>query len=725
MKNKKLTILLTLFIFMKMTQINAQTSDETKFINNLINQMTLDEKISMIHANSKFTSAGIERLNIPEWKLSDGPHGVREEINRDDWDPAGLDNDFATYLPVGTALAATWNPDLALEFGQVLGREARGRGKDVILGPGINIHRTPLCGRNFEYMSEDPLLISNLAVPYIQGVQSQDVAACVKHFALNNQEYERFRVNVEVDERTLREIYLPGFEAAFIEGKSLTVMSAYNKFRGDWCSENEYLLTDILKNEWGFEGVVISDWDGTHSTVKAAKAGLDLEMGTNKSSYNDYYFADALKEAVENGEVAEEIINDKVRRILTVMYRTNVFNKDRSTGEFVSDRNFESARKIAEEAVVLLKNENSILPLNKTQIKSIAVIGENADRKHAYGGGSSAIKAKYEITPLEGLKNKLGGSVNINYAQGYKSTTLFNWSDGRIDTGKSDADYVKRLRDEAVETAKNSDYVIMFMGLNHDFDMESVDRTEMTLPYEQDALIKGILEVNNNVIVVLISGQPVEMNEWINNTPAVIQGWYSGSEAGNVFADILFGDVNPSGKLPFTFPKKLEDTPAFKFGDIPGDGLEVEYKEGVFVGYRYYDSFNVEPLFPFGHGLSYTEFEISDLKLSNDKLQIDEEIVLEVNVKNTGKSAGKEVVQLYINDVESSVERPNKELKGFEKVSLAPGESKKVEFRINTKQLSFYDIETRKFKAEHGKFTALIGTSSKDIKQKKEFILTD
>lgn len=725
MKNKKLTILLTLFIFMKMTQINAQTSDETKFINNLINQMTLDEKISMIHANSKFTSAGIERLNIPEWKLSDGPHGVREEINRDDWDPAGLDNDFATYLPVGTALAATWNPDLALEFGQVLGREARGRGKDVILGPGINIHRTPLCGRNFEYMSEDPLLISKLAVPYIQGVQSQDVAACVKHFALNNQEYERFRVNVEVDERSLREIYLPGFEAAFIEGKSLTVMSAYNKFRGDWCSENEYLLTDILKNEWGFEGVVISDWDGTHSTVKAAKAGLDLEMGTNKSSYNDYYFADALKEAVENGEVAEEIINDKVRRILTVMYRTNVFNKDRSTGEFVSDRNFESARKIAEEAVVLLKNENSILPLNKTQIKSIAVIGENADRKHAYGGGSSAIKAKYEITPLEGLKNKLGGSVNINYAQGYKSTTLFNWSDGRIDTGKSDADYVKRLRDEAVETAKNSDYVIMFMGLNHDFDMESVDRTEMTLPYEQDALIKGILEVNKNVIVVLISGQPVEMNEWINNTPAVIQGWYSGSEAGNVFADILFGDVNPSGKLPFTFPKKLEDTPAFKFGDIPGDGLEVEYKEGVFVGYRYYDSFNVEPLFPFGHGLSYTEFEISDIKLSKDKLTVNDEIVLEVNVKNTGKSAGKEVVQLYINDVESSVERPNKELKGFEKVSLAPGESKKVEFRINTKQLSFYDIETRKFKAEHGKFTALIGASSIDIKQKKEFILTD
>lgn len=725
MKNKKLTILLTLFIFMKMTQINAQTSDETKFINNLINQMTLDEKISMIHANSKFTSAGIERLNIPEWKLSDGPHGVREEINRDDWDPAGLDNDFATYLPVGTALAATWNPDLALEFGQVLGREARGRGKDVILGPGINIHRTPLCGRNFEYMSEDPLLISKLAVPYIQGVQSQDVAACVKHFALNNQEYERFRVNVEVDERTLREIYLPGFEAAFIEGKSLTVMSAYNKFRGDWCSENEYLLTDILKNEWGFEGVVISDWDGTHSTVKAAKAGLDLEMGTNKSSYNDYYFADALKEAVENGEVAEEIINDKVRRILTVMYRTNVFNKDRSTGEFVSDRNFESARKIAEEAVVLLKNENSILPLNKTQIKSIAVIGENTDRKHAYGGGSSAIKAKYEITPLEGLKNKLAGSVNINYAQGYKSTTLFNWSDGRIDTGKSDADYVKRLRDEAVETAKNSDYVIMFMGLNHDFDMESVDRTEMTLPYEQDALIKGILEVNKNVIVVLISGQPVEMNEWINNTPAVIQGWYSGSEAGNVFADILFGDVNPSGKLPFTFPKKLEDTPAFKFGDIPGDGLEVEYKEGVFVGYRYYDSFSVEPLFPFGHGLSYTEFEISDIKLSKDKLTVNDEIVLEVNVKNTGKSAGKEVVQLYINDVESSVERPNKELKGFEKVSLAPGESIKVEFRINTKQLSFYDIETRKFKAEHGKFTALIGTSSKDIKQKKEFILTD
>ena len=716
--HKSIFILLNIMIFIT---CNAQDNSENEFINNLLDQLTLEEKISMIHGNSKFTNSGIERLGIPEWTLSDGPHGVREEINRHDWDAADWDNDFATYLPVGTALASTWNPELTLEYGKTLGREARARGKDVILGPGINIHRTPLCGRNFEYMSEDPHLISQLVVPYIKGVQQEDVAACVKHYAANNQEYERFRVNVEMDERTLREIYLPGFESAIVEGKALTVMAAYNKFRGEWCSENKYLLTDILKKEWNFDGVVMSDWDGTHSTINAAIAGLDLEMGTNKDSYSDYFFADALLEAVNDGEVSVATIDDKVRRILTVMYRSNVFNKNRSTGEFISERNFEVAKNVASESIVLLKNENSILPLNKNELKSIAVIGENAVLKQAHGGGSSAIKAKYEITPLEGLKNKLGEDYQINFAEGYRSSTTFDWSEGRVDTAVNSSIWRAELRSKAVQAAKSSDYVIMFLGLNHHFDMESVDRIEMSLPYEQDELVNDVLNVNKNIIIVLISGQPVEMNKWIDKVPAVLQGWYAGSEAGNVFADILFGDTNPSGKLPFTFPKKLEDVPAYKFGDVPGKGLEVEYKEGIFVGYRYYDTFNIEPQYAFGHGLSYTKFNYSSAALIDNNFKDDGTITISVDVKNIGEVIGKEVVQLYIEDLEASVERPTKELKSFTKIELKPGETRKVDFVINEKMLSFFDVSKNEFYAEPGKFKAHIGSSSKDIKQVVEF----
>jgi len=515
-------------------------------VEKILSELTLEEKISMLHGNSKFTIAGVERLGIPEWKMSDGPHGVREEINRHDWEPAGLDTDFSTYLPAGTALAATWNPDLAYKFGTVLGREARGRGKDIILGPGINIHRTPVGGRNFEYMSEDPYLITRMTVPYIKGVQEQDVAACLKHFALNNQEFERFRVNVIVDERALREIYLPGFEAAVKEGEVLTVMSAYNKFRGKWCSENPYLLTDILKNEWGFEGVVISDWDGTHSTLDAALAGLDIEMGTNKEDYDEYYFANQLKEAVEEGKVKLNIIDDKVRRILTAMFKSKVFDSSRSSGEFASERNFALARKVAEESVVLLKNQNNILPLAEDQIKNIAVIGENAIAKHAAGGGSSGIKTKYEITPLEGLTARLKNKVEISFAQGYKTTTTFDWAAGVEDTSEVDAAFKINLRNEAVDIAKEADYVIMFMGLNHHFDMESVDLKSMQLPYEQDELIKEVLKVNEKVIIVLIGGTSIDMSNWVKEVPAILQGWYAGSEAGNVFSDILFGDINPS-----------------------------------------------------------------------------------------------------------------------------------------------------------------------------------
>ena len=697
-------------------------SDSDK-VEDLISKLTLDEKTSMLHGNSKFTIAGVERLGIPEWKMSDGPHGVREEIERDSWDVAGWDNDFSTYLPVGTALAATWNPNLAYQFGEVLGREARARGKDIILGPGVNILRTPLCGRNFEYGSEDPYLVTKMVVPYINGVQEQDVAACVKHFALNNQEFERFKVNVEVDERTMREIYLPGFKAAVEEAEVLTVMSAYNKVRGKWCSENKYLLTDILKKEWGFPGVVLSDWDGVHSTYDAAIAGLDIEMGTLTDNYNEYYFADALKKAVLDGEIGIDVIDDKVRRILTSMFKSNVFSKERSKGEYISERNFAVAKTIAEEAVVLLKNKDNILPLKENEIKTLAVIGENAIIKQAAGGGSSGIKAKYEITPLEGLKNRLGDKIEINFAQGYKITTTFDWADGVHDTSEVDAPYKAKLKNEAVEIAKSADYVIMFVGLSHHQDMESVDRPDMYLPYGQDKLIKEVLEENKNTIVVLISGSAVDISQWGDNTPAIIQGWYAGSEAGNVFADIIFGDVNPSGKLPFTFPKKLEDSPAHKFGDYPGVDLNVEYKEGIFVGYRYFDTYDVEPEFAFGHGLSYSTFSYNSVRLSETKLSRGKQLEVTVSIENSSSIAGSEIVQLYVEDLSSSVKRPTKELKGFNKVFLNPGEVKEVKFKIDEKMLSFYDISSKMFKAESGLFKIQIGGASDDIKLIKEFEL--
>ena len=690
-------------------------------VEKLLAQLTLEEKTSMLHGNSKFTIAAIERLGIPEWTMSDGPHGVREEINRHDWDPAGWQNDFSTYLPVGTALAATWNPDLAYQFGTVLGREARARKKDVILGPGINIHRTPLCGRNFEYMSEDPFLISKLVVPYIQGVQEQDVAACVKHFAANNQEFERFQVDIEMDERTLREIYLPGFKAAVKEGNVLTVMSAYNKFRGKWCSENSYLLSDILKKEWGFEGVVISDWDGTHSTLDAAMAGLDIEMGTNKDDYKSYFFADALKEAIENGKVPLEVIDDKVRRILTAMIKSNVFDKNRSKGEYISGRHFETAKKVAEEAVVLLKNSNHILPLNEKNIKTLAVIGDNAIAKHALGGGSSGIKAKYEITPLVGLKNKLGGEINIKFSRGYQPNTAFDWENGRTEATQPNSETKEDLIKKAVETASEADFVVMFLGLNHHYDMESVDRTEMNLPFGQDDLVKAVLRANPKTVVVLIGGLALDIREWVDDVPAIIQGWYAGSEAGNVFADVLFGDVNPSGKLPFTYPEKLEDTPAYHFGDLPGRNLKVEYKEGIFVGYRYFDTYHVKPRFAFGHGLSYSTFEYQGIKLSSTHFSSGKELELSVSVINTGKYSGSEVVQLYIEDSDSSVKRPLKELKAFSKVFLQPGEAKEILFKIDESLLSFYDVSHKSFRAEPGNFKIYIGSASDDIRLITEF----
>ncbi len=726
--NKPIFFLIIFMVFIMSLNRNSNLLAEEKIsvnekVEKLISQLTLDEKISLLHGNSKFAIAGIERLGIPEWKMSDGPHGVREEINRDDWEPAGWDNDFATYLPAGTALGATWNTELAYKFGQVLGSEARAREKDVILGPGVNIIRTPLCGRNFEYISEDPYLSGEMASPYIKGVQEQDVAACVKHFALNNQEYERFIVNTIVDERTLREIYLPSFEAAIKDGDAYTLMSAYNKVNGKWCSENPSLLNEILKKEWGFEGVVISDWDGTHSTVDATLAGLDIEMGTNEDEYDDYYFANKLKTAVNDGRVKIDIIDDKVKRILTAMYKTNVFDKDRKKGEFITPKHFALSRKVAEEAVVLLKNDNNILPLDINSVRSVAVIGENAIVKHAAGGGSSGIKTKYEITPLEGLKTKLKDKIDITFAPGYKTTTTFDWQDGVVDTSEHAAAYKTAMKDEAVKIAREAEVVIMFVGLNHHFDNESRDRENMLLPYGQDELIKEVLKVNKNTIIFSIGGSPIDMSEWVDKTPAILQGWYAGSEAGNVFADIIFGDVNPSGKLTFTFPKKLEDSPAHKIGEYPGENSTVNYNEGIFVGYRYFDSFDIEPQFAFGHGLSYTNFGYKIVELDKTSMRSGDELEVSVVLENNGKLNGSEVVQLYIEDLSASVKRPTKELKKFSKVNINAGASQKVIFKINEKMLSFYDVTSKKWKSEQGKFKIHIGSASDDIRLTAEFEL--
>lgn len=719
-----LTILFSVLLHVSCTSKNtdaAYTEEQIESkITDLIGKMSLEEKISLIHANSKFAVAGLERLGIPEWWMSDGPHGVRQEIERHSWSPAGWTNDSSTYFPTLTALGATWNRDLAYEYGKALGEEARFRKKDVLLGPGVNIMRTPLCGRNFEYMGEDPKLISEMIVNYIKALQEQDVAACIKHYALNNQEFERDRIDVYVDERALREIYLPVFEAAVKEAGVLTVMCAYNKFRGQYCSENDYLQNKILKGEWGFGGVIISDWAATHSTVDAANNGLDIEMGTTAESYDEWFFADPLIEAVKNGIVKERVVDDKVRRRLRVMFKTNMFGQ-RKKGAFVTKEHQQVARNVAAEAVVLLKNETGILPLNEDQLKSIAVIGDNATRKHAQGGYSSSIKSLYEISPLEALKVRLKNKLEIKFAQGYEKTTVFQQYKGLSD--HFDLARVKKLRKEAVQAAKEADAAIVFAGLNHDFDTEAGDRPNMKLPYFQDELIRAVKKANKNTIVVLISGSPVEM-PWVDEVPAILQGWLNGQEAGNAITDVLFGRVNPSGKLPFTFPEKLSDSPAHATGSYPGENLKVNYKEGLLVGYRYFDTKNVDPLFCFGHGLSYTSFTYSDLSIKSTKIKKSDSLYVELKVKNSGTVQGAEVVQCYLRDIESSLPRPYKELKGFTKVRLNPGEKKTVSFVFSGRDFSFYDAAHKTWRTEPGQFELLIGSSSRDIRLRRNFEIT-
>ncbi len=696
--------------------INAQNKDQQTTsikISQLIKKMTLKEKVALLHANGIFTTSGVERLGIPGLSTDDGPLGVREDLSPGGgWAPANLTTDSATFFPNGAALAATWNPLLANQFGIAMGQEARARNKDIMLAPAFNIARTPLGGRKYEYYSEDPYLNAQLAVATVKGMQSQHVAACVKHYALNNQETNRDFVNVEVSERALREIYLPAFKASIEDANAWTIMSAYNKVRGQYCSENAYLLDTILKKEWRFKGIVISDWGGTHSTVDAFKNGLDVEMGS-KPPYDSYYFANPLLDAVKTGKVTEKAIDEKVQRILWVIYKTSL-SKDRPKGSINTPEHSKTVYAVAAESIVLLKNEKQLLPLKTSQIKSIAVIGDNAIRTFHSGGFGAGVKAKYEITALQGLQNTIGKSVEIKFAQGYKASIANqkNEVDNKPDMA---------LIAEAVTVAKNSDIAILIIGGNRDYESESRDRIDLSLPFGEQVLVDAVTAVNVNTIVVVVGGAPYDINAIKKNNHTILFSWYNGSEGGNALADVLTGKINPSGKLPFTFPVVLDESPAHHLKTFPGDNLTTIYKEGILVGYRWYDTKKITPLYAFGYGLSYTNFNYSGLKLNKKTFAKNESISVTIQIKNTGKVGGKETVQFYVSKTGSKVERAEKELKAFKKIMVAAGEKKTIVLTIPIKNLAFYNEKIKAWEVETGAYSLQAGSSSGDIRQKVSF----
>jgi beta-glucosidase len=700
----------------------------------LLGKLTLEEKVHMIHANSAFAAGGVPRLGIPEVMTSDGPHGVRPEQGRNWKPPVGAD-DAGTHLPTNNTLASTWNPALGYAYGTVLGSEANARGKDIILGPGINIVRAPLNGRNFEYLSEDPFLVSQMVVGYIKGVQSQGVSACVKHFAANNQETHRDDIDVDMSERALREIYLPGFKAAVQQAGVYSLMGSYNKFRGTYATENAYLMNTILKGEWGFKGLVMSDWASVHNTQEALRNGTDLEMGTDlylmysgidqsaatastgaakptRSYYDRFFLADPALEAIKKDPTLLPLLDDKVRRILRVMYATHQLGgAKRQPGAYNTKEHQATALKVAEEGIVLLKNEGNLLPFKKT-VKTVAVIGANADRANAMGGGSGQIKAKYEITPLQGIKNELGNSVTVTYAPGY--------------TIARDQKADPQLIQQAVAAAKAADLVIYVGGSIHGYDYtkwsdnaydaESVDKPDLNMPFGQDELVQAVLAANPRTAVVLLGGGPIDVSAWASQAKGILEAWYPGMEGGNALAHILFGDVSPSGKLPFTFPVKLADAPAMKLGEYPstpGNPLKETYKDDIYVGYRYYDTYQVAPQFAFGHGLSYTSFEYGKLAVTPGR----QRATVTLTMRNSGPVAGAEVVQLYVKDLKSTVKRPEKELKAFEKVFLKPGESKRVTLQLPAESFQYYDETKKQWVLEPGQFDLLVGSSSRDIRQ--------
>lgn len=792
-------------------------------VNDLLARMTLEEKIDQL-SGTGFDTKENKRLGIPVLRMSDGPVGVR--FGR------------ATAFPSAVGIAATWNTELTNKIGSVIAKEAKAKGRNYLLGPCVNIHRHPLGGRNFESYGEDPFLAARLAVEYVNGIQSQGILASIKHFACNNQEWERHRVDVLIDERALREIYLPAFKAAVVEAGVWTVMAAYNLIRGEHCSESKHLLTDILKEEWGFDGFVVSDWDSTYSTAKAAVSGLDLEMPFGK------FFGDTLLNAVKTGEVNETVIDDKIKRLMRVRFKAGLFDRPETVDETVvnHDDHKQLALEAARESIVLLKNKNNLLPLDKSKLKSIAVLGPNAAHARIGGGGSSKVTPFYAISPMDGLKKALGNNVNIKYAYGtavkgdiqplspeymtpsntsqgenglwaeyfpnleFKGKPVltrcdkeinFNWGydsphpalhrvddknlfsirwTGKLLPPKTGSYHLRFINNdgirvyvngkilvdnwkknllkfnggsieltggktydikieyffdggisivkfgweipgqnsiaEAVTLAKESDVAIVFAGLSARFESESSDRRQLELPH-QDTLIKAVAAANPNTVVVMETGTPVQMDPWIDDVAAVVQAWYPGQEGGNAIADILLGNVNPSGKLPVSFIKSQKDSPAFK--GYKDKNLKSHYSEGIFVGYRYLDKHKIEPLFPFGHGLSYTQFVYSGLTVEPLK---DGAYAVNADIENTGKVKGAEVVQVYVKDMECSVQRPEKELKGFSKVLLEPGEKQTVRITLNRDAFAFYSTQQNKWVVEPGEFEIQVGGSSRDIRLK-------
>jgi beta-glucosidase len=708
--------------------LNAPIEDR---IEDALLRMTLEEKVAMIHAQSKFCSPGVARLGIPENWTSDGPHGIRAEVFWDEWDQAGWTNDSCMAFPALTCLAATWNPEMASLYGKSIGEEARYRNKNILLGPGVNIYRLPLNGRNFEYMGEDPYLASKMVVPYIQGVQKNHVAACVKHYALNNQELDRDHINVNVSDRALYEIYLPAFKAAVQEGGAWAIMGAYNQYKNQHSCHNQYLLNDILKRDWKFDGVVISDWGGVHNTNESIHNGLDMEFGswTNgltwsaSNAYDNYYLAVPYLNLLRSGKEDVKILDEKVRRVLRLIFRTNMA-PTRSFGSFVSDEHRLAGRTIAEEGIVLLQNKNNVLPVDVNKTRKIAVIGENAIKMMTIGGGSSSLKAKYETSPLKGIQDRAAkNNVEVVYERGYVGETSAQ-QDGMSVADIKDDRSAEQLLNDAINAAKTADWVIFVGGLNkHEFqDSEGNDRKTMDLPYGQDKLISELVKANPKTAVVILSGNAVSM-PWVNQVPAIVETWYNGSEAGSALASILFGDVNPSGKLPFSFPVNLKDNGAIALGAYPGDNKNVTYSEDILVGYRWHDTKKIKPLFAFGHGLSYTQFAYGKLSINKKAIAQGEKLTVAIPVKNIGQRAGAEIVQLYIRDEKSSLPRPEKELKGFSKINLQAGEEKTVTFTIEPEMLQFYDDRQGAWVAEPGKFEVLIGASAVDIRQKVDFNL--
>lgn len=733
-------------------QLRLTTDDQIEAV---LSQMTTEEKVAIIHAWSKFSSPGVPRLGVPGLWCTDGPHGVRAEVLWDEWNTANWTSDSCTAFPALTCLAATFNPSLALQYGQAIGEEALYRGKNVLLGPGVNIYRTPLNGRNFEYMGEDPYLSGTMAVPYIQGVQSNGVATCVKHYALNNQEDNRHHVNVNVDERALYELYLPAFETAVKEGKTWSIMGSYNRYQGHFACHNHTLLIDILRGEWGFDGAVISDWGGCLDTDEAIHNGLDLEYGswTNgltegaSNAYDMYYMAQPYLRLIREGKVGTTELDDKVRHVLRLIGRTSM-NPDKGYGRFTCPEHSDVARRVAGEGMVLLKNTGvlpikpAVLATNKSkqgevmtmdlQRPTILVVGENAIKKMTIGGGSSSLKARYEVSPLDGIRARFGAEADVEWVRGYVGAQK-TIQDGMVGEDISDSRSLEQLQAEAVAEARKADVVIYVGGLNKEQhqDCEGVDRLDYALPYGQNELISALCKANPNTVVVLVSGNAVAM-PWIGAPAAVVQAWFSGSETGHALADVLSGDVNPSGRMPFTTLAELKDYPAHQFGaqTYPGVNDEEEYTESFYVGYRYTDltaavklpgGKKLQPLrqghlfFPFGYGLSYTTFSYANARVQGNKVLVD--------VTNTGTVAGQEVVQVYAAPIKSKVSKPVKQLCGYGKVMLQPGETRTVEIEVGGRAFSHWDSKGHCWVKDAGKYQLLVARNARDIEARLNYVV--